>query len=68
LFSFYYNKEGDGSFTVVAFFFVVQKVTATLPSIIVKKKKMTAFVTFFNGFAAKKWRLAPFLVIFLRRR
>jgi hypothetical protein len=37
-------------------------------SAILKKKKTTASVTFFNGFATKKWRPSPFFSGFAAKK
>jgi hypothetical protein len=46
------------------FFFVVAQshllVSFCYASIVVKKKKTITSVTFFDGFVARNWRLAPF--------
>jgi hypothetical protein len=50
---------------VVAFFFVLENFYG---SIVVKKKKTTISITFFDGFVTKKWRWelpSPFMVVLL---
>jgi len=53
---------------VGAFFFVLENFCVFIG---MKNKKTTTFITFYDGFVAKKWQRllpSPFLMVLLRRR